>query len=371
MFPAPEYSSDHVRAFFYQSLPYQGRETRIFAYYGLPEQLGDQPVPGVVLVHGGAGTAFKQWVKEWNKRGYAALAMDLEGHTPHPDDLLGEADELPAHSWSGPVKQGVFADYDAPACDQWMYHAVGAVLLGHSLLRSFAEVDENRIGMTGISWGGIITSLVAGIDERLRFSMPVYGCGFLYEPGTGYGAGFAAMPAAVARKMRRLWDPSTYLAKSRLPMLWVNSSNDTHFPLSIFVRSYELNKQNDPSSVLSIHHGMGHSYQEGCTAKELFAFADHIVKGGAPLVGIREARQEGDLFVVCFHSDIPVVRAQLYWCHNPLHWPKARWEVMAATVDESQGIITAQLPMANSCFFVNITDARGLTVSTSMMVDHR
>jgi hypothetical protein len=30
-------------------------------------------------------------------------------------------------------------------------------------------VDPDQIGITGISWGGIITSLMAGMDKRLNF----------------------------------------------------------------------------------------------------------------------------------------------------------------------------------------------------------
>ncbi len=178
MYPASEYDEDRVSAFFYEGLPYQGRETRIFAYYGHPRTVSGQKSPAVVLVHGGAGTAFKEWVRLWNERGYAALAMDLEGHVPSPEWQLKECLQLSGHPWSGPEKQGVFTDYMAPVSDQWMYHAVAAVLSGHSLLRSFAEVDSQRVGMTGISWGGIITSLAAGLDDRLSFAMPVYGCGF-------------------------------------------------------------------------------------------------------------------------------------------------------------------------------------------------
>ena len=35
--------------------------------------------PAVVLVHGGGGKAFPQWVAKWAEEGYAAIAMDLGG----------------------------------------------------------------------------------------------------------------------------------------------------------------------------------------------------------------------------------------------------------------------------------------------------
>ena len=72
-----------------------------------------------------------------------------------------------------------FGQIDAPLEDQWPYHAVSAVVLAHSLLRSYPEVDASRIGVTGISWGGYLTCIVAGIDDRLKCAVPVYGCGFL------------------------------------------------------------------------------------------------------------------------------------------------------------------------------------------------
>ncbi len=66
-----------------------------------------------------------------------------------------------------------------PVEDQWQYHAVTAALNAHSLLAAHPAVDADRIGLTGISWGGYMTCVVAGVDPRYRFAVPVYGCGFL------------------------------------------------------------------------------------------------------------------------------------------------------------------------------------------------
>jgi cephalosporin-C deacetylase-like acetyl esterase len=38
-------------------------------------------VPGMVLVHGGGGTAFKEWVQKWNAQGFAAISIAVEGQT--------------------------------------------------------------------------------------------------------------------------------------------------------------------------------------------------------------------------------------------------------------------------------------------------
>ena len=43
------------------------------------------------------------------------------------------------------------------------------------------EVDGNRVGIVGISWGGYLTCLAADLDPRFKFAISVYGCGFLGE----------------------------------------------------------------------------------------------------------------------------------------------------------------------------------------------
>src|SRR5206468_7943210 len=81
--PVPSLDKGEIKAFFYDGLAYQGHATRVFAYVGIPPGANSKSkVPGMVLVHGGGGTAFPEWVRIWNERGYAAIAMDLEGHAP-------------------------------------------------------------------------------------------------------------------------------------------------------------------------------------------------------------------------------------------------------------------------------------------------
>src|SRR5438128_559042 len=71
--PAPGFTApDGVRALFFDAPPWHGKPTRAFAWYGVPANLKPgEKVPAVVLVHGGGGTAFANWVTMWNKRGYA------------------------------------------------------------------------------------------------------------------------------------------------------------------------------------------------------------------------------------------------------------------------------------------------------------
>jgi hypothetical protein len=83
-----------VRSLTYAGEQYQGRETSVFAFYASPATLGSEVKPGtkfpaVVCIHGGGGTAFAEWVHLWARRGYAAIAMDLNGSRP-PEPVFDE-----------------------------------------------------------------------------------------------------------------------------------------------------------------------------------------------------------------------------------------------------------------------------------------
>ena len=54
-----------VQSMFYQGVDYQGKATQVFAYYSNPDLIAGKPqskrkFPGVVLLHGGGGKAFRE-----------------------------------------------------------------------------------------------------------------------------------------------------------------------------------------------------------------------------------------------------------------------------------------------------------------------
>src|SRR3990172_5481655 len=111
--------------------------------------------------------------------------MDLSGNSPNgrlPDGGPDQADKTKFREFT-----------DADVRDMWTYHAVAAVVRGHSLLASPPEVDPRRIGITGISWGGYLTCIVAGLDDRLKVAVPVYGCVFLGENSVWKSGSLAAL----------------------------------------------------------------------------------------------------------------------------------------------------------------------------------
>ncbi|MGJ8656565.1 MAG: alpha/beta hydrolase family protein [Akkermansiaceae bacterium] len=361
----PEKDVGEVQAIFYDTLDFKGKPTRAFAYVGVPKS--DKPVPAMVLVHGGGGTAFVEWVKIWNDRGYAAISMSLEGHMPDP-----EGKGKLRHEFSGPERVGMFADVAAPLKEQWMYHAVSDVMLAHSLLRSMPEVDKDRIGMTGISWGGVLSSLISGVDDRFQCVMPVYGAGFLYD-SKGHFKGMGG-PTAEMTERKKFWDPARQFSTGSMPTLWVNGDSDGHFSVNITSSSFEATKDH---AYMAIHPGMAHGHGAGWRVRavpEIYVFADQVLKGEGPGLGKITKQPVGREIEVVYESESKVVEGTVYFLKEKLTYRKAndkakhagpgRWLTVKAEVDTEAKTVRAALPEGAVTYYVNLKDERGCLISS-------
>lgn len=343
-----------LRAIFYEGLAFQGKPTRVFAWVGLPKLRQGEKAPGIVLVHGGGGTAFPEWVRLWVGRGYAAIAMDTCGCVPR-----GSYGAWERHPMGGPPGWGGFDQIDWPREDQWTYHAVADAILANSLLRSLPQVDPARIGLTGISWGGYLACIVAGVDHRLSFVAPVYGCGFTLQ--TAFGDAVRSLGPARAERWMHWWDPSVYLPGASAPMLWVNGTNDFAYTLDAYQRSYRLPRGPRALCIrLRMPHGHG---GPGENPEEIRVFADSIVKGGAPLPRVTSWGRDGAKVWATYESQVPVVKAELLVTKDLTKWQERNWETLPATV-EPGGRVTARLPEGATVWYLNIEDERGCVVST-------
>lgn len=357
---AEEFDTEACHAIFFEGEPWRGKPTKVFAYYGLPKSASrDAPVPGIVCVHGGSGTAFAEWVQIWNKHGFAAIALDTNGAVPQS---INEDPDKFRHEWAGPPRYG-FNQSDQPPQDQWPYHAVAAIVRAHSLLRSFPEVDSSKIGITGISWGGYLTCLTAGIDPRFKFAIPVYGCGFLDEGSTWTDA----IHKYGRDRWMGWWDPSSYLAGANLATLWINGTNDPHYHLPFFQKTYRL--PHGPRN-LSIRVRMDHGHGSGWSPPEIYAFAKAAVGTGDPLVEIAERGLDESLAWVRYRSagDDRVASAELNYSTDAGGWTERNWNTIPARLDRESFRAEIELPLGTTVYYFNVLDDRRLLVSSEHVV---
>ncbi len=347
----------------YESIPVDGKRVQVFAYYGVPE--GKAPEggwPAVVCVHGGGGTAFNEWVAKWNEHGYAAISMDLEGHYP-----IRQADgenRGPRISTENPglKRLGIFKNYEDPIEQQWYYHAVAQVILAHSLIRSFPEVNSEKIGITGISWGGTLTSTTMGVDHRFSFAIPVYGCGFL--PDSDGNQGIAITPGKYTDVVNKFFDGSAYFENVQMPVFWVNGTNDKHFPMPATQAS---SRAVQGPTTLRYELRMRHGHYPGWEPAEIYAFADSIVREDPPLVEFGKLSTSGDQAIVLINSKQKVAATNFYYTTSNAPWPERLWEEGRA--DFSGSTLTATIPAGTTAYYFSATDDRGHMVSSDFALN--
>lgn len=344
----------------YESIPFEGKRVQVFAYYSAPE--GPVPEggwPAVVCVHGGGGTAFNEWVQKWNDHGFAAISMDLEGHFPLRKAEEKRGPRFPT-AYPGPSRVGVFGDFEKPVEEQWYYHAVAQVILAHSLIRSFPEVNPGQTGITGISWGGTLTSTNMGVDNRYSFAVPVYGCGFL--PDSDGHQGDAIKPGKQSKLVNKYFDGSAYFKNVSIPTLWVNGTNDKHFSMPA---TQESSRSVKGPAMLRYELRMRHGHYPGWAPEEIYAFAESIVGQGDPLIQFEKPLNNGTEASVSFFSSRKVTSAELLYTTDRGIWNQRNWEVVPVKVSGSD--ISAAIPEGATAIFFTATDDRDLMVSSEYL----
>ena len=336
-----------VHAIFYEALPWKAKPTRVFAWIGLPAKR-EGKVPAMVLVHGGGGTAYKEWVQKWNAQGFAAISIAVEGQTDADEKKEPKGRPVWArHAFSGPARDGTFADTKLPLKEQWMYHALADTMLASSLLRSLPEVDPSKIGVMGISWGGVITSTVIGLDPRFAFGIPTYGCGHLFDAENHWGRALHDNEG-----YKQVWDGMNYADRVKMPVLWLSWPQDAHFPLGCQAEHY---RQTPGPRMVSLITKMGHSHPAGWNPPDSYAFAQSVVETGKPWGSSTSSKTENGHAIATFASTKPINRAVLISTTDQGFTGTRKWVETPAMAASGGGGTTASapLPPGTTAWYIN------------------
>jgi len=349
--------SDSVWSLRYTGEEYEGKVTEVFAYYASPATFGGKNTvtgefPGILLVHGGGGTAFRIWAQEWAKKGYAAIAMDLGGNQPLPT----EQQDNPWGSKStrmeagGPKQDDVhkFFKLGEDFTAQWQFHSVSNIVRAHSLIRSFPEVNPDRTAITGISWGGYLTNLVAGVDHRFSAAVPVYGCGFLQE-GSAWDNQFDSLGIERTKRWVELWDPSSYVANATTPMLFVNGTND----FAYFVENWQKTANLAKNAQYSLIPELKHSHLHGAAPEEIYHFISTQLENKTEFISSIKLKQKGDKakYSISHASQ----KVYLAYTGDTKRSPEREWKLIS--LDKAKGAIT--IPSAATLWYIYWVDDSG------------
>ena len=269
---APQYRFDEeldnqgCKALFIRS-DYNNQESYAFAYLGLPEgELKDKPA--VLLIHGGGGTAYYEWVNAWKDRGYVALAIDLEGHIPNKTGTIADGPSTLYHKseYIAPHNQNL-GDENDDITLTWLHYACRTSIIANSFLHHYAGIDRYKIGVCGVSWGGYITSIITGYDDRFAFAIPFYCTTNMLDDST---------PIRTYLESHRSFEPfdsAEPLKYVETPFLYIGSNSDTYSN----IKTASKNVPNMKNGYMSIINRFLHSHYEALNRVEQFLFADNVL----------------------------------------------------------------------------------------------
>lgn len=354
----------HDERYSIDAIFYDGyRDTKVFAYIGIPQNTTFEKVPAMVLVHGGRGKAEIDWVKKWNDRGIAAISMDLYGDGPEDDAENSYVTGKKKHPYAGMFPWNDYGtaflyDHKNAGMYQNVYNVINAV----NIMTQIDKVDSERIGLVGISWGGITTLTTAGVDDRLKCAIAIYGCGFLNECKTYFHS--------VYQKGDPIWDPANYAAEAKFPILLINGDNDKHFSLNSSSRTYEVLKK----GYLSVHHGMKHSQEDGDSIKQAYNFAEHIFFGMHSFAKVTECeviKKENKVRVTLDNTgNSKQYNPTLYYITTAELGYGGEENIVWNYVDSyrfSGNVLEMDIPLGTTLFYVSIKDSNDNVFSTQLI----
>lgn len=322
--PYPESDFPGLKALLVKGKGPQGSEAEFFCYYGVPE--GEKPTggwPAAVMVHGGGGTAFPQLVALWKSRGFAVIALDWYNQRPAPGltNVPPTEVSVPRVALAGGKRQDHVAN-------------VANMILAHTLVRSFSEVNGDRTVFLGLSWGSWYGACVAAADGRFKGVVEIY-CGdknVTRDPTTWMG-----------------FINGRFLHAAKVPMWWIVWPIDRNVTPASSNAGFTECPTFDGCTI--VNH-LGHSHA-GLELDPVFRMARHYVGLDATrLPKLGQARlADGTVRARILDRGPGVAFARLgYTTSSCPKTDKRDWHYVVATVCDDE--ISAKLPAGATCCYL-------------------
>jgi len=178
--------------------------------------------------------------------------------------------------------------------------------------------------------------------------------------------------------LRQRWvekyDPSSLLPRCRVPILFVNGTNDVHYVLDSYQKSFDCipgTKQ------MRIEVNMHHSHPDGWKPKEIGLFIDSFCNGGRPLPQIFRPEIKGGTVEAQCAAHVPVKKADLIFTTDTGLRSKRQWKTLpakitllnnegSATLTPHYSITAPRPPSDANTWLLSVTDDRDAMVTTDV-----
>ncbi|MCD0488968.1 dienelactone hydrolase family protein [Pedobacter sp. MC2016-14] len=344
--------------------------SEIYAVIVRPVKSGNYP--GLLILHGGKGYAELQKAIAWAKRGYVTVAIDLPGI----------ADPLQVPNSSGAWKAFPYNSHRFNALPDITYSTIfdGVVagLQGFYLLQAQPGVIKDKLGISGISWGGYTTTmLTALLKNKVQAAFSVYGSGF-YDEGSAFAGQLTLVTPGEREEWLKQLDAGRRVKDIQSPYFIAAASNDIFFyPPAITATLKAVKSKTGHLFAPNANHSApvpGGTAEPGRAGwlKMEEPYFDYYLKGeGSPLPEIygQQSSIVNEDVKVRFQvkNAVKPALASVFYCIDQENWTKHKWLKADAQLLEN-GWYEAVLPgaAAQGYWYVSVSDSRPVTTSTYM-----
>ena len=208
---------------FYISVYLKGEEIRMYCKYAA--QSGATNQPAILNIHGWYGAPSLN--SEFINRGYAVMSYDYSG------DLYSRTEYTkypPALAHGNQISNTRIADPDVKATSDYIWDAQARRAL--SYMATQPEVDTDRMGASGFSYGGTVIWSLA-MDPRIKAACAFHGMGWIKYYRDHHVWRYDLTPPAIEPTEEELIylagiAPQAYSPYINCPVLFLNGSNDHH-----------------------------------------------------------------------------------------------------------------------------------------------
>ncbi|MBL8851640.1 MAG: acetylxylan esterase [Planctomycetaceae bacterium] len=331
------------------------KQVEIFAFLSYPQ--GARAFPAYIWNPGGLGQASPAYTELGARRGYVVLCIDFP---------------QPGYRSTGdyPINSGLFVGDDPRQAP--IYHGAVALLKAVSFLISRPEVDPERIGMAGSSWGGFFTTLMAGIDSRLKVAACLYGTGGLHLGNAWWDGpssnGREPPTPAERERWRQTLDPAWRLPTKRTPIAWFTGTNDVFYLMPAVMHSYE--RAAGPRHLMLLPN-WDHALPATLHDELIFSWLDAYLQDATPPPAVSPVTvsHEESRITACWDFDGDAVSADLIVSYGATgNWRGRYWQSIPATIDGHS--CRAEIPAARYPCFISgaVVDKRGHRSSTPLLL---
>ncbi|MCM8764461.1 MAG: hypothetical protein NC830_03755, partial [Candidatus Omnitrophica bacterium] len=254
--------------------------------------------------------------------------------------------------------------------DANMTHFAIAQMRAITYLTGMPEVDPEKIGIGGSSYGGFFSTLIAGADPRIKCGMSFFAGGNM-ALGTHLPQFTKLQTTDDVEIWNKTIDPALRLRYRNVPFFWAAAANDNWFYLPSVIKTYQDSSGDKRIAIVPMwEHGFPEEIDE-----QLFSWFDiYLKQTRKPYNKVSKLvieRKGNRLFARWnFSGENKVKKAELVVSYGKISlwkwWIHRNYLTFTAKINENVAIVEIPVvePEIEMLAYGNIVDENGFIIST-------